>query len=136
MHESSSLSRSSWVDRLGVGAGLLCALHCGLFAFAPALVALLGLQVLASAVLEWGFVALSLGFATLAAVYGYRVLHSRLLVAGFVLGGTLLGLARLGEAFELIEGAAVLAVAGGLVVALCHGLSAWRLREWQRARAV
>ena len=114
------MSASVWLDRFGSLASLTCALHCGLFAFAPAAVALLGLDLLAGESFEWGFFVAALLFALLACVVGYRA-HRRVgVVAGFVVGAGVLSLARLGEAFELFEGGAWVAVAGGVVLVGTH----------------
>ncbi len=117
-----------WFDRLGAAASLACALHCGLIGFAPALVILVGLEVLAGEVFEWGFVALALTFAAIAAGLGYRAHRTVWMPLGFAVGGGLLVAARAVEAWAVFEGGPALAVSGGIVLVGCHVANTLRLQ--------
>jgi uncharacterized membrane protein (UPF0136 family) len=119
----------AWIDRIGGLASVTCAVHCGIFSFAPALVAVLGIEALAHEGFEWGFFVTAISFALLAGVWGYRTHGSIRVVAGFVLGALLLSAARLGEAFELFEGGAVLAVCGGFILLGGHVANTLELRS-------
>ena len=59
------------LDRLGAIASSVCALHCALCAFAPAVLTLAGLGVLVSHTVEWIFVLLAAILAIAAAKRGY-----------------------------------------------------------------
>ncbi len=122
-----------WVDRLGGAASLACAVHCGLFGLAPALVTLVGLEFLAGEAFEWGFFALALAFATVAAGLGYRAHRTAWVPLGFALGGGMLVIARLAEAWALFEGGAVLAVCAGGVLVGFHIANTLRIRACEEA---
>ncbi|MFK7990521.1 MAG: MerC domain-containing protein [Sandaracinaceae bacterium] len=79
-------SPPSLVDRLGALASSLCAVHCLLVALLPASLAALGLGSLLGHGAEWVFVALSIGFATVALVMGWRRHRSFAIAALLVLG--------------------------------------------------
>lgn len=111
---------STWMDRFGSAASLACALHCGLFAFAPAIVAVLGLQSLGNEVVEWGLFSCALLFAGMAGATGYRAHQHRHIALGFVGGACALVVARLSEAYELTEYGPVFAILGGLVLVSAH----------------
>jgi hypothetical protein len=125
--------RPLWVDRLGGAASLACAVHCGLVGLAPALPTLLGLGFLAGELFEWGFFALALTFAAVAAGLGYRAHRTAWVPMGFALGGGMLVVARLAEAWALFEGGAVLAVCAGIVLVGFHIANALRMQACQQA---
>lgn len=109
-----------WMDRMGGVASATCALHCVTLAAAPALVSLLGVEFLRHEAFEWGFFALAIGFAVVAAVLGYRVHRTPWVLGGFALGIAILAAGRFGEALDLFEGSVVLAVIGGGVLIASH----------------
>lgn len=117
-----------WLDRLGGLAGLVCAVHCGLIAFAPALLTLSGLEILQHEALEWAFFATALIFAGVAAGYGYRHHRNVWTLVGFGGCASVLIVARLAEAMSAFEGAAALAVTGGLALVGLHIVNAVKLR--------
>jgi hypothetical protein len=103
-----------WPDRIGSVAGAACAAHCLVSSVASAI----GLGVLASEAVEWGFSTLAVGFAVVAAIHGYWCHRAAWVVAGFGAGVLVLLLGRLGEVLDLHESGVGLAVAGaGLWVA-------------------
>jgi hypothetical protein len=124
---------AAWLDRLGGVASLACALHCAVFGLAPALVTLVGLELFAGEAFEWGFFALALVFATLAAALGYRAHRTAWVPLGFALGGGMLVVARLAEALALFEGGAVLAVCAGLLLVGFHVANTLRMRACEEA---
>ncbi|MEM1414225.1 MAG: MerC family mercury resistance protein [Myxococcota bacterium] len=110
------------LDQLGGVASATCALHCVVMSFAPALLPLLGLGVLAGEAFEWGFFALAVVVALAAAALGSR---EPKVLAGFAAGIGVLLAGRLGEAFGLVEGPA-LPILGGTILVATHVLSARR----------
>ena len=116
------------LDRMGSIASASCALHCLTLSLAPALVAFLGIDFLASEAVEWGLFASAVLFALLAATLGYREHRDHRVLAGFGVGLLALSAARLGEAGALFEGTLVLAVLGGVILVTSHIVSARRLR--------
>ncbi|MEO0600408.1 MAG: MerC domain-containing protein [Myxococcota bacterium] len=119
---------SLWLDRLGSVASATCAVHCVSLSFAPALISLLGLGVLASELFEWGFFAVAVAFALAAGAWGYRTHGSSEVLMGFAAGVAVLAAGRFGEAFELFEGGVVFAVVGGGLLVASHLVSASRIR--------
>ena len=59
------------IDRLGAISSTVCALHCALCAFAPALLTIVGLGVLVSHTVEWTFALITAILAIVAAIRGY-----------------------------------------------------------------
>lgn len=123
-----------WIDRAGSVASAACAVHCGLLSLAPALAAVLGLEFLAHEAFEWGFFAVAVGFAAVAAIVGYRSHRRGWVAAGFVLGGLLLVAARLGEALSLFSGGEAVAIAGGVVLITFHAANTLPPLSHQEAR--
>ena len=121
-------SRALWLDRLGMGGSLLCATHCLVCSVAPALLTSLSLGSLASHDFEWLLTGCAVGLALLSAVHGFRHLHSRVLLVGFV--ASVLGLvgARALEETGAGEAALPVAVASGLGMAALHLLSLGKRR--------
>jgi len=122
-----------WLDRLGGVASMACAVHCGLLAFAPAVVTLVGLDMLAGEAFEWAFFASALCFAAVAATVGYRAHRTSWVPLGFTLGALMLIIARLAEAWALFEGGALLAVCGGAILVAFHIANTLRMRACQQA---
>jgi hypothetical protein len=124
--------RMRLLDRLGGVASASCAAHCLTMSLAPALVAFLGAEFLASEALEWGLFVAAVVFALAAAGLGFRVHRDVRVLAGFGAGLAALTAARLGEALDLFEGTLVLAVLGGGALVASHLVSA---RQTRRCRA-
>ncbi len=110
----------SWMDRTGSIASAACAAHCLILSAAPALLSVLGLELLKHEAFEWGLFAAALGMATIAAGLGYRVHRRFWVLASFGTGIAVLIAGRLGEALELYEGAGILAIIGGLLLVASH----------------
>ena len=62
----------AWVDSLGSAGAVVCALHCALLPFVLAVLPALGLAVLASSGLEYGYVAFATVLAIASLWMGYR----------------------------------------------------------------
>jgi hypothetical protein len=78
------------VDRFGALASSLCALHCVVSAFVPAVLGVMGAGFLLGEGAEWAFTGLAIGMAATGLVIGWRRHRSRLVAALFV--GGILGL--------------------------------------------
>ena len=81
-----------WPDYFGSLASTVCAVHCAICGFLPALFGILGLGFLLSARVEWMLVIVAIVFALTALVLGWRQ-HKSTRVAAFLLlgiGGLLL----------------------------------------------
>ena len=59
------------LDRLGAISSTVCALHCALCAFAPALLTIAGLGMLVSHIVEWTFALITVILAIAAAIRSY-----------------------------------------------------------------
>lgn len=109
------------LDRFGTWAGLLCAVHCGALAIAPALVALAGVGALWSSSAEWIAVGLSSTFALLGAVFGFRRHRRGWVALLFVLAVVwMLGTRWLEQSGSHGPWFAGLCALGGVVAALAH----------------
>ena len=62
----------AWIDSLGSGAALVCAIHCAVLPFALAVLPALGLGILASAGFEYGYVAFATVLALTSLWQGFR----------------------------------------------------------------
>ncbi len=62
----------AWIDSLGSGAALVCAIHCAVLPFALAVLPALGLGVLASSGWEYGYIAFASVLALASLWQGYR----------------------------------------------------------------
>src|SRR4249919_1434804 len=62
----------AWVDSLGSGAALVCAIHCAVLPFVLAVLPALGLGILASSGFEYGYVAFASVLALSSLWQGYR----------------------------------------------------------------
>lgn len=85
-HTPPETDPQSKIDRIGVIASSLCAVHCLLCALAPAAFAALGLGVLLGHEAEWAFVAVTILIASGALALGWRRHRSRRVVALMLLG--------------------------------------------------
>ena len=124
-----------WMDRFGTLASAACALHCLVLSTAPALFATLGLELLHGEIFEWGFFAMAMAMASLAAIFGFRLHRDSRVVGWFVVGGLVLMAGRFGEAGGLFEGAGILAIVGGFLLVISHFKNASCTRKCQEACA-
>lgn len=111
---------SIWIDRFGSFASATCALHCLVMSSAPALIPLLGLQVLTGELFEWGFFSTAMLLAVVAGAAAFRRHGTHWILVGFVFGALCLVTGRAAEALHLFEGGAAFAIAGGLALAGSH----------------
>ncbi|WP_100339553.1 MerC domain-containing protein [Mucilaginibacter auburnensis] len=113
--------RSSRLDRIGITASTLCALHCAVVPLMLTFLPLAGLGFLTHPLFEWGMILLALLLGVSSIFLSYFRTHKRpapllLLLGGFVViiaGHTLL--------HGWIE--AIVVPVGGLTIALAHFLN-------------
>jgi multisubunit Na+/H+ antiporter MnhC subunit len=67
-----SPSRHRFLDRLGAGGSLLCAIHCALLPLVIALLPSLGITALGGDAFEFGFVLFATGLGLVSLILGYR----------------------------------------------------------------
>jgi hypothetical protein len=107
------------VDRLGVWASAMCAVHCVLTGVALGLLSVAGLGFLHSALTEWGFFTVALVLGIVAVWHGRRRHHSVVPALIFVLGLSFILVSHFGFHHHGIGGT-VFAVAGGLSLVGFH----------------
>lgn len=114
---------SEKLDRVGVGASLICAIHCALMPFVVAILPLLGVGFLASRPVEWGLILLSAALGSLSLCLGFREHQSKRIFAVLGLAILFLLAGRIGEEREIGWLGPVLMVAGGLTMVGAHWLN-------------
>ena len=114
----SSGRRSSAVDRAGIVATTLCAVHCAIIALLPGAVALLGLTMLLDETVELGFQAAAILFAAAALAIGFRRRRSWavLIALGAGIGGMVLS-RYLEESGAHLAGTALTVASGASLIA-------------------
>ena len=111
------------LDRLGISASLLCAVHCAILPLAMTVLPLLGVGFLAHGGFEVAMVALSVVIGVLSLGRSYRI-HRRLnpifmMIAGAViLGFNLLGHSSHNETLEALH--PFIALLGGIMIISAH----------------
>lgn len=120
METTPTLGNRIALDRLGTIASSVCALHCALCAFAPALLALSGLGVLVSHEAEWGFTFIASILAIAAAVKGYCPCGSWKGPAMLLTGVLVLFVARFNEVLGTGIPEVFITVAGGSILVGGH----------------
>ena len=111
------------VDRLGITASFLCAVHCAAVALTPAIFAALGLDILADHEAEWAFTLFAVFVAGFATFSGFRKHGSIKVLAIFSVGIAFLLASRMTEEMGLHEWGTVIGVVGGLVLVGGHFLN-------------
>jgi len=114
------------LDRIGVTASTLCAVHCALVPIFITALPLLGLEFLANEWVEISMIIVSAILGTLSLSLSYRKQHHKLLpfivlIAGFLLIGT-------GHFSGLHKLEPILIPIGGIIVAAAHVVN-WRLNR-------
>lgn len=114
------------LDRLGMTASTLCAIHCALVPIFLTTLPLLGLEFLANPWVEMSMIIASVILGTLSLSLSYRKQHRKLLPFIILFAG--FGLIAFGHfsAFSSIE--SILIPLGGITIAAAH-LVNWRLNR-------
>jgi hypothetical protein len=107
-------------DRVGATASFLCALHCASWPFLLAALPALGASVLASELLERGFIVFATVLALASLVAGWRRHGSRAALGFAGLGLGLLWFGAFGPFHHDVVPHAILMTLGGLGVAWAH----------------
>jgi hypothetical protein len=119
------LSKSG-LDRAGILASGLCAVHCATSALLPSLFSTLGLAALMGHEAEWGFTIAAIVFALAALFTGWRRHRSRAVAATLGLGAAGLLAGRLLE--EAGGPGGIVAIASGIVLVIGHIMSIRAMR--------
>lgn len=114
------------LDKIGIGASLLCAIHCAALPVLFTTLPLLGVELLENEKVELGFILFSLVVGSVALYNGYKKHHRKKLpLALFIMGMSLLFFAN----FYLEEGAETLVkMLGAATIIWAH------VRNWQGCR--
>ena len=80
--------KSFLVDKFGMLASSMCAVHCLLTAFLPGILLILGLDFLMTSKTEWIFSLFAVALAGLALWTGYKKHNSKLIALTFIIGMT------------------------------------------------
>lgn len=115
-----SLAVPQTLDKAGMMASLLCAMHCALMPVLVTLLPFVGLAFLADERVEWALLAVSAIIGISSLCLGFREHRSRRAFVVLAVGLGLLTTGRIAEEYAAGPWAIVLAVAGGLVVAASH----------------
>ena len=89
--------KNIFLDKVGIFASSLCAVHCLATAFLPGIILVLGFDMLLSSRTEWLFTCFAILMACLAFYSGYKKHHSKMIATIFVIGITGLILSRVIE---------------------------------------
>lgn len=121
-----TLKTSATLDRIGMTASTLCAIHCALLPVFLTALPLIGLEFLANQWVEISMILLSVILGTLSLSLSYRKQHRKrlpflVLFTGFILIG-----AGHFSGMEMLE--PILIPIGGLIVAGAHLLN-WKLNK-------
>lgn len=110
------------LDKIGIGASLLCAIHCAALPVLFTTLPLLGVELLENEKVELGFILFSLVVGSVALYNGYKKHHHKKPLALFITGISLLLFANffLEESTETI-----VKMAGAATIILAHVLN-WR----------
>ena len=108
------------LDRAGMTASFLCAIHCALMPLVVTLLPLLGLTFLASEPIEWALLASSATLGTLSLCMGFREHRSRRVFAILGVALALLVVGRIGHSHGAQLWNVLLLVAGGLTMMGAH----------------
>ena len=114
---------TSELDKTGMTASLLCAVHCAVMPMIITLLPLLGLGFLANDWLEWGFVGISAALGVASLCMGFRTHRSRRALWILGAGLALLVLGRIAEKNHMGVMGVPVVVAGGCTVAASHFLN-------------
>lgn len=120
MRSVRTLISSDWLDRIGVSAGLLCAVHCLALPLVIAALPLAGLDLLLGERVEQSFAAASVTVGGLSLVPGFLLVHRRPLpLCLLALGASLLlaGRALIGEGSRMEP---MVVVVGALALVVAH----------------
>lgn len=115
----SSLMRST-LDKIGIAASSICALHCALAPILITVAPLIGLGFIFEERFETIFILASLGIAFLSLVWGFYKSHRKFEpLYLLLLGASLIGISRMETPFSFLPEPLLMAC-GGLSIAISH----------------
>jgi hypothetical protein len=121
------------IDRAGIIASSVCAVHCVVSPLLPVVMSLHGLRASLNQNAEWVFVGVSFALGSASLLPSYVHLHRRAAALVLFTSGAALMLAgRLLIPFEDIE--ALLVVIGALAMLAAHGANRWLCRTCPQCR--
>jgi hypothetical protein len=121
--------RGAWLDRLGMSAGVLCAVHCLALPVVAALMPIAGLELVSGEGIEWAFAIVATALGGLSLVPGFLRVHRRVQPVFLLLLGTSLLLA--GRAL-VADGSQVempIVLTGALSMVLAHATNVKLCRD-------
>lgn len=120
------------LDKAGMTASFLCAVHCALMPLVVTLLPLLGLTFLASEPIEWGLLAASATLGTLSLCLGFKEHRSRGVFAILGLALALLVMGRISHSHGVGGWSVALMVTGGFMMMGAHILNHYLCRSCRR----
>lgn len=120
---------SDWLDKTGMAASWLCAIHCLVLPFAVSILPLIGLSFLLSETTERAFIGISILIAALSLLPAYFRRHGRIRSITTFIGGISLILAAhllFEESFVL---KAIFLITGGALITTAHFVNRRLCRE-------
>ena len=120
MRHTKHTKHSSRLDRFGMTASTICAIHCAIVPVLITTLPLIGLGFLANPWFEWGMIGLALMLGISSIAVSYFKVHHRALPLILLLGGFML--IAVGHLFTTLAEAIVVPI-GGLTVAAAHFLN-------------
>lgn len=123
MSEPKKTRRKDALDRAGVLASLVCAVHCALCAALPGLVATLGLAVVFGEAFEWSFSVVAMTLASGGLILAWNRRRSALALSALAVGITGLLAARFLEEAGVHGVGTTIGVLSGIGLVLGHLLN-------------
>jgi hypothetical protein len=112
-------NKSELLDRIGVTASMVCAVHCILSPLPLALIPAAGLGVLADESAEWTLIAISISVGAISLLPSF-LMHRRSMALSFFAAGALIIFAARSVLSEGSMGETCVAVIGALCIAASH----------------
>lgn len=128
MNTASINNRNSRLDKLGIAAASICAVHCVLTPLFIGLLPMVGLARLADERTEWAFVAISVTLGVVSLLPGYWRHHRRPAPLGVFVVGVLLILSARFFLEDKQQVEIVVVVTGALFLAVGHGINCRQCR--------
>lgn len=129
-----TLEGSAWMDRTGMAASWLCAIHCLALPFAVSILPLIGLSFLLSETTERAFIGVSILIAGLSLVPAYFRQHGNIRALLFFTSGVSLIITSHLLFEESIFLKAIFLLAGGAFITTAHFVNRRLCRECNSCR--
>lgn len=126
---------SAWLDKTGMAASWLCAIHCLVLPFAVSILPLIGLSFLLSETAERAFIGISILIAALSLLPAYFREHRRLRAILFFTSGICLIVISHLLFEESLVLKAIFLIAGGVLITTAHFVNRRLCRECEVCQA-